>query len=129
MAEIDQEFKKIFKKEIKIQFTPHLSPMFRGILSTIYVKLSKNSKPKIIYNFLKKFYKKNFFIKFAKFNTPIGTGDVINTNYCKISVCCDRKSNKVIILCAIDNLIKGGSGQAIQNMNKLFGFKENLGFK
>ena len=129
MAEIDQEFKKIFKKEIKIQFTPHLSPMFRGILSTIYVELNANTKPLKIYNFLKKFYKNNFFIKFAKFNTPIGTGDVMNTNYCKISVCCDRKSNKVVILCAIDNLIKGGSGQAIQNMNKLFGFKENLGFK
>ena len=53
----------------------------------------------------------------------------MNTNFCKISICEDRKKRKAIILCAIDNLIKGGSGQAIQNMNLLYGFKDHLGFK
>ena len=56
-----------------------------------------------------------------------GTGDVINTNYCKFSVCENRKKNKVIIISAIDNLIKGGSGQAVQNMNIAFKMKETLG--
>jgi|TARA_B100001964_G_scaffold239340_1_gene306562 N-acetyl-gamma-glutamyl-phosphate reductase len=129
MAEIDQQLKKISKNKVNVQFTPHLSPMFRGILSTIYVNLNKNISVKKIYNFLKKYYKNKYFVKFAKFNTPIGTGDIINTNFCKISVCYDRKRNKAIILSTIDNLIKGGSGQAMQNMNLLCGFNEQLGFK
>ena len=129
IAEIDQQLKKISNNKIEVQFTPHLSPMFRGILSTIYVKLNKNISAEKIYNYLKKYYKNKYFIKFAKFNTPIGTGDIIHTNFCKISVCNDRKNNKAIILCAIDNLIKGGSGQAMQNMNLLFGFNERMGFK
>ena len=129
IAEIDQQLKKISNNKIKVQFTPHLSPMFRGILSTIYVNLNKNISAKKIYKYLKKYYKNKYFIKFAKFNTPIGTGDIIHTNFCKISVCNDRRKNKAIILSAIDNLIKGGSGQAVQNMNLLCGFNEQMGFK
>ena len=83
----------------------------------------------MIYNYLKKYYKKNYFIKINKFNTPIGTGSVMNTNDCRISICENREKNKVIILSAIDNLIKGGSGQAVQNMNMYYGFNEKLGFK
>ena len=127
LAEIDQELTKVSKKKINIFFTPHILPMFRGILSTIYLETSRNYNAKKIYNFLKKYHKKNYFIKLAKFNTPIGTGDVINTNYCKISVCRDRKSNKVIIISALDNLIKGASGQAVQNMNVAYKFKETAG--
>ena len=91
------------------------------------LNLNNNISAKKIYNYLKKYYKNNYFIKFAKFNTPIGTGDIINTNFCKISVCLDRKKNKAIILSTIDNLIKGGSGQAVQNMNVAFKLRENLG--
>jgi len=103
--------------------------MFRGILSTIYLKLNRGISAKKIYFFLKKFYKNKRFVKFAKFNTPIGTGEVMNTNFCKISVCYERRKQRVIILSAIDNLIKGGAGQAVQNMNLLFGLKEDMGFK
>ena len=127
MSEIDQEFSKVANKKINVFFTPHLIPMFRGILSTIYIETNKKNNAKKIYNFLKKYHKKNFFIDIAKYNTPIGTGDVLNTNFCKISVCEDRKENKVIIISVIDNLIKGGSGQAVQNMNVAFKFKENTG--
>ena len=101
--------------------------MFRGILSTIYLELTNGITPLKILKFLKNYHKKNIFIKFAKFNTPIGTGDVMNTNYCKISVCTDRTKNRVIILSSIDNLIKGASGQAVQNMNIISGFKESEG--
>ena len=101
--------------------------MFRGILSTIYVDAVNKNHPVKIYKFLKKYHKKNTFIKIAKFNTPIGTGDVINTNYCKISVCKDRVKKKVIIISAIDNLVKGASGQAVQNMNVAFGLNETMG--
>ena len=76
---------------------------------------------------MKQYHKKNFFVKIEKFNKSIGTGEVINTNFCKISVFKGRKKNKVIIVSVIDNLIKGASGQAIQNMNAAYGFKETAG--
>ena len=127
MAELDQELSKVAKKEVKVSFTPHLIPMFRGILSTIYLETKKNVTGRKIYDFLRDYHKNNFFIKFEKYNKAIGTGDVMNTNYCKITVCENRKKNNVIILSAIDNLIKGGSGQAVQNMNIAFNLKESMG--
>ena len=127
MAEIDQELSKISKSKVKVSFTPHLIPMFRGILSTMYLETNGKINAKKIYKFLKKYHKRNYFVKFAKFNSPISTGEVINTNRCKISVCETRKKNNIIIISAIDNLIKGGSGQAVQNMNIAFNMKENLG--
>ena len=127
MVEIDQELSKVAKKKISVSFTPHLIPMFRGILSTIYFDTKNEKGAKNIYNFLKKYHRDNIFVKISKFNKPIGTGDVVNTNLCQISVCTNRKKNKVIIISAIDNLIKGGSGQAVQNMNVLFNIKESFG--
>jgi len=127
MAELDQELSKVGRKEIKVFFTPHLIPTFRGILSTIYLETKGKYSAKFIYNFLKKYHKNNFFIKFQKFNTPIGTGNVMNTNFCNITVCSNRKKNKIIIVSTIDNLIKGASGQAVQNMNASYKIKETLG--
>ena len=126
-VEIDQELSKISKKKIKVYFTPHLIPMFRGILSTIYVDVKSKVNAKKIYSELKKFHKKNLFVKMAKFNQHIGTGDVMNTNYCKISVCSSRNKKKVIIISTLDNLIKGASGQAVQNMNVMYNLKETMG--
>ena len=64
-----------------------------------------------------------------KINTPIGSGNVLNTNNCEISICKTRYKNKIVIFSSIDNLVKGASGQAVQNMNMLYGYKENLGLK
>ncbi len=128
-SEINQEIKRVCKKKFEISFTPHLTPMFRGILSTIYVNIPKNKTPLGIYNFLKSNYKSKSFIKFAKFNMPISTNDVINSNNCLISVCKSKYKDKLIIISAIDNLIKGGSGQAVQNMNIIYDFPENRGLK
>ena len=127
MAEIDQELSKINKKKINVFFTPHLIPMFRGILSTIYLETAGKNNALKIYKFLKKYHKKNYFVNIAKFNKPIGTGSVINTNYCNISICKNRKKNSVIIISVIDNLIKGAFGQAVQNMNLAYNYKEFLG--
>jgi len=128
-SEIDQELSKCTKKNINFTFTPHLSPMFRGILSTIYLEIKRNSSLNEINEYLIKYYKKNKFIKILKTNKHISTNDVINTNYCFISVCKTKFNNKIIILSAIDNLIRGGAGQAIHNMNLKFGFKINEGLK
>jgi N-acetyl-gamma-glutamyl-phosphate reductase len=125
--EINQELSKYSNQEVSVYFTPHIIPVYRGILSTIYLDLRKNYNAKKIYVFLKKYHKKNFFVKMCKFNSPIGTSSVLNTNKCNISVCKGSKNNKIIIISAIDNLVKGASGQAVQNMNIAYGFKENLG--
>ena len=127
MAEIDQQLSNISNTKINVYFTPHLIPMFRGILSTIYLETKGKINARKIYNFLKNYHKRNYFVKISKFNYPIGTGEVMNTNFCNISVCKDRKKNKVIIVSAIDNLVKGASGQAVQNMNVAFGLKETMG--
>ena len=122
-----KNLRNIQKKVVDFTFTPHLSPMFRGILSTIYIDLKKNVSQDKICKVLRKFYKKKLFVKIMNKNIPISTNDVINTNFCNISVCKSKVKNKLIILSAIDNLIKGGSGQAVQNMNKKFNFPEKMG--
>jgi len=125
-AEINQELSYLSKRN-NFNFTPHILPMFRGILSTIYVEKKNTVSTNKIVNFLMKFYKKNKFIRINKKNTLIGTKNVINTNYCDISVCETKNKNRLVILSAIDNLIKGGAGQAIQNLNIKFGFKIDEG--
>ena len=104
-------------------------PTFRGILSSIYVKKNKNISISKIRNELIKFYKGSKFIKILKLNTQIGSGNVINTNNCEISICETKIKNKIVIFSAIDNLIKGASGQAVQNMNLIYKFPENLGLR
>jgi N-acetyl-gamma-glutamyl-phosphate reductase len=126
-SEIQQELNNYSNTKINFIFTPHLTPMFRGILSTIYIDLNKGNSIDKIQKIMNDFYRKNKFIKILKKNTPISTNDVINTNNCFISICKTNYKNKVIILSCIDNLIKGGAGQAIQNMNLKFGFKDEEG--
>ena len=124
-SEIEQMLKKFTKKKIDFTFTPHLSPMFRGILSTIYIDLEKNVTQSKVIKKLSDFYKKDLFVKILKSNTLISTDDVITTNNCLVSVCKSKYKNKLIILSAIDNLIKGGAGQAVQNLNMKFNFPIN----
>ena len=128
-SEIDQELHNFTKSNLRFTFTPHLSPMFRGILSTIYLDLRPGISIKKIQSILKQFHKKNNFVRVLTIDSLISTNDVINSNNCFISVCKTKYDNKVIILSAIDNLIKGGAGQAVQNMNIKFGFKNNEGLK
>ena len=103
--------------------------MFRGILSTIYLDLNKGVNIKKLKKTLQEEYQNSRFIKILKLNTLISTNNVINTNNCYLSICETKYKNRVIILSAIDNLIKGGAGQAIQNMNLKFNFTESKGFK
>ena len=128
-SEILQELMLHSNKKIRFTFTPHLTPMFRGILSTIYIDLNKNINQSKIISVLRQFYKEKRFIKIAKKDTLLSTNDVIGTNKCIISVCKSKYKDKIILLSAIDNLIKGGSGQAVQNMNLRFGFKESEGIQ
>ena len=109
-SEIDQMLKKFTKKKINFNFTPHITPMFRGILSTIYIDLEKGVNQSEVINKLSNFYRKNNFVKIMKADTLVSTNDVINSNNCFISVFKTKYKDKIIILSAIDNLIKGGAG-------------------
>ena len=126
---MDQEFLKQTKKSIKYTFTPHILPTFRGILSSIYIKTSNNNSAKKLRKALLKFYKNDKFIKILKLNSSLGSGNVLDTNNCEISICETNIKNVIVILSAIDNLVKGASGQAIQNMNLLYKYPETLGLK
>jgi N-acetyl-gamma-glutamyl-phosphate reductase len=127
--EIQQEIEYHTNKKFSFTFTPHLSPMFRGILSTIYVDLNKGVNIAKLRKTLNTRYSKSRFVKILKTNSLLSTNDVINTNNCSISICKTKYKNRVIILSAIDNLIKGGAGQAIQNMNLKFDFPEHKGLQ
>ena len=127
--EIEQQFFKYSKKKINFTFNPHLLPTYRGILSSIYIYGAGGKSANFLRNYLIKYYKKSNFIKILKLNSPLGSGNVLNTNNCEISICETRIKNKYIIFSAIDNLVKGASGQAIQNMNLMYKFPEFLGLK
>ena len=129
MAELDQEIKKRAGSNIKYTFNPHLIPTYRGITSNIYIKLSKGITAKKILYFMKRKYKTSKFVKINSLNKEIGSGNVLNSNKCEISICETRHKDKAMIISCIDNLIKGASGQAIQNMNLIYNYRENEGLK
>ena len=128
-SEIQQEGDKYSKSKFNFTFTPHLTPMFRGILSTIYVDLNKGVSIRNLKSALDKKYSKSRFVNILKNESLLSTNDVINTNNCHIAICKTKYKNRVIILSVIDNLIKGGAGQAIQNMNLKFNFQKDRGLK
>ena len=127
ICEIDQQLFKFTNKKIVYTFNPHLLPTFRGILTSIYVYIKPGKTGNDLRKALMKYYKKSKFIKILQLNSPLGSGNVLNTNNCEISICKTRDKNKFLILSSIDNLVKGASGQAIQNMNLMFKFPEKLG--
>lgn len=122
-SEIQQELDHINKSINEFTFTPHLTPMIRGILTNIYVDLPKKSSIKKVVKCLQQTYKNHRFIKILKMNSLVSTNSVINTNNCQISVCLLKDKKKLLILTALDNLIKGGAGQAVQNFNIINNFK------
>ena len=127
MPEIDQELSCASGDKVKVNFTPHLVPMERGILSTIYLKLKKSidtEKALKLYNDL---YGKEYFIRVLAQGTFPDTKNVVRTNFCDIGVEIFPEKSLAIVVTAIDNLVKGASGQAVQNMNIMYGFDEKLG--
>jgi len=124
IPEIEQEL----GEKIKIVFTPHLIPMTRGILATIYAKANKTIDEVKLAKIYKDFYKGKPFIRVLEGKLP-STKYVYGSNYCDIAVKYDKRTNNIIVLSAIDNLVKGASGQAVQNMNMMFGLKETAGLE
>ena len=128
--EIEQELSEFAGKDIKLTFTPNLIPMQRGILSTCYAKLTDKS---IAYEDIKKiflkYYKNEYFIRVLEKDVYPETRWVRNSNFYDIGFKIDYRTGNIVVIGAIDNLVKGASGQAVQNMNIMFGLDEKTGLK
>lgn len=123
--EINQELTKLYGKKIAVTFVPHLLPLNRGILVTIYVKKSRESGVRSggLLNLYKKFYKTEPFVRVREAGEFPRIKDVAGTNFCDIGI--KEETDSAVIIAVIDNLLKGASGQAVQNMNIMYGFKED----
>jgi N-acetyl-gamma-glutamyl-phosphate reductase len=128
MSELDQEFSKAAGRDVVVTFTPHLVPMNRGILSTIYVRGLKTS-PQDLHAILLESYANEPFVHVLQFGAVPQTRHVRGSNMTFIGVAADRIAGRAIIGSALDNLTKGASGQAVQNMNVMLGFPEATGLE
>lgn len=127
--EIEQELSELAGQAVTITFTPHLVPMDRGILSTIYATPTRAvSTDELVALYAEAYQNEPFVRPLAKGQLP-STAFVRGSNFCDIGVTVDSRTNRVIVVSAIDNLVKGASGQAIQNMNLLCGFPETQGLE
>ena len=125
--EINEQLSLFAKKKVNISFVPHLLPLNRGMLSTIYANITKKITESDIIDILKKYYKNEQFIRIHPISKMPSIKNVQNTNYCDIGVTVDKMAKRLIVVSVIDNLVKGASGQAVQNMNIMMGFDETLG--
>ena len=126
-SEIEQELSHIAGEPLMLSFTPHLIPQKRGILATIYMNLAKPCTTEEVAALYKDYYKDEFFIRVKDAGELPETKHVAGSNFVDIGVCVDRRLNRAVIVSAIDNIVKGAAGQAIQNMNLLFGLDEKTG--
>ena len=127
--EMEQELSCLAGNDIKISFTPHLLPISRGILSTIYATLRKNVSVADLLDIYKEFYKDEKFVRIYKMEMFPNISSVRGSNYCDIGLTVDKRTGRVVIISTIDNLIKGAADQAIQNMNLMCGLKEDTGLE
>ena len=128
MSELDQEFSRAAGREVIVSFTPHLVPMNRGILATMYLRSGKAS-PQDLHAVLAKVYAPEPFVHVMPFGATPQTRHVRGSNMTFIGVAADRIAGRAIIVSALDNLTKGASGQAVQNMNVMLGLPETTGLE
>ena len=127
--EIEEKLLCFGGAEVALTFTPHLVPMNRGILTTIYGKLKVGVTNEHIMHIYKKYYKDEKFIRLLGDTAVAETRWVKGSNFCDISFKVDERTGRVIIVSALDNMIKGAAGQAVQNMNLMMGWQEDLGLE
>ncbi|MEI8356359.1 MAG: N-acetyl-gamma-glutamyl-phosphate reductase, partial [Deltaproteobacteria bacterium] len=127
--EIEQELSLLAGKKMTISFTPHLIPIDRGILSTIYAQLTGAFTTAEILKVYNDFYQGESFVRILPEGDFPSTRHVQGSNFCDIGLVSDQRTGRVVVVSAIDNLVKGASGQAVQNMNIMNGFPENTGLE
>lgn len=126
-SEIEQELSHIAKKPIMLSFTPHLIPQKRGILATIYMNLTRAATAEEVWNIYNEYYKNEHFVRVKALGELPETKHVAGSNFVDIGVAVDKRLNRAVVVSAIDNIVKGAAGQAVQNMNLMFGLDEKTG--
>jgi N-acetyl-gamma-glutamyl-phosphate reductase len=127
--EMEQELGSRGKGPVTMVFVPHLIPINRGILSTIYARPTKAISTRQAYSAYDRRYGKEPFVRICPAGTFPSTMEVRGSNYCDIGATVDDRSGQLIVISALDNLVKGASGQAVQNMNVMCGFPEGTGLQ
>ena len=127
--EIEQELSKMFGSDIKVTFVPYLLPVNRGIISTIYISLKKEITFDEVVKTYHRYYDSEYFVRVLADGKVADLKFVKYSNYCDISLHYDSRYHKLIIVSTIDNMVKGAAGQAIQNMNIMYGLDETKGLK
>ena len=125
--EIEQTISGLAGEQATITFVPHLLPVNRGIVSTIYAELKEKTAAEEIYQQYCSFYRQEQFVRVMPLGSFANLKNVTFSNMCDISLHMDIRTNRLIIVSTIDNMIKGAAGQAIQNMNLICGLPENTG--
>jgi N-acetyl-gamma-glutamyl-phosphate reductase len=125
--EIEEVLSQQVGKDVSMTFVPHLLPMSRGMETTIYAKPAAGVELKDVRSCLKEFYDGRYFIRLCADGSPPDTLHVRGTNFCDIGFVMDKDRNRLILMSTIDNLVKGAAGQAVQNMNVMFGMEESSG--
>lgn len=129
IPEIEQELSKLAGQDLVIQFTPHLLPTPRGLLITAYCRLNSNYSLSQIKEIYQQYYADSFFVRVSGDQIRPGIKSVIGSNFCDISLHLDLRTNYLVVVSCIDNLIKGASGQAVQNMNLMYELEEWTGLQ
>jgi N-acetyl-gamma-glutamyl-phosphate reductase len=127
--EIEQELSAVAPEPVRVTFTPHLVPMTRGILSTVYMRLTEDISTQEALDMYAKFYENEPFVRVLPTGTYPQTKAVLGSNYCDVGLEIDARTRRIIAMAAIDNLGKGAAGAVVQNLNVMFGFKETDGLK
>ncbi|GGH85499.1 N-acetyl-gamma-glutamyl-phosphate reductase [Pullulanibacillus pueri] len=127
IPEIEQAITEVAQQDVKVTFSTHLVPMTRGILCTIYAELKASQSSEAIIEAYKSFYASSPFVRIRELGHWPTTKEVLGSNYCDIGLLADERTNRLTVVSVIDNVVKGASGQAIQNMNILCGWDENTG--
>ena len=127
--EMDQELSQAAGKKVSVTFVPHLIPMVRGILATCYVMLRPKVSPEAVEAAYRKHYGKEPFVRMCPSGFLPSTKDVAGSNFCDIAFRADAKTRRVVVVSAIDNLVKGASGAAVQCFNLMTGFPEEDGLR
>jgi N-acetyl-gamma-glutamyl-phosphate reductase len=126
---MEQELSLLAQEEVTLTFVPHLIPMNRGILTTAHVEVRGRLLEEGIRQCYHDFYARETFVRICPPGVFPSTHEVRASNHCDIGVKLDERSARLIVVSAIDNLVKGASGQAVQNMNLMMGFDEGEGLK
>ena len=127
LPEMEQELSKIAGERVKITFIPHLVPINRGLLSTCYASLKSSLSSEDVLKVYEDFYKGEPFVEILPKGKFPQTKEIVNSNRCRMGITVNERTGRIVVVSAIDNLSKGASGQAVQNMNIMCGFREDAG--